>query len=195
MADGHHTEEIWLPVVSYEGIYEVSNRGRVRSVDRTTQQLRRGVLRTVKFRGRDLKQFQDKDGYLQVKLCGVGRARSESVHRIVCRAFNGAKPSDAHEVAHNDGDKKNNIAGNLRWATKRENQSDRSRHGTGQQGENGPRARLTQHEASEIKRRSNAGEPSGALAKEYKISKRYVREIATGTKWKSLGAVDGKKVV
>jgi hypothetical protein len=186
MAESHNSSEIWKPVVGYEGFYEVSDLGAVRSVDRNVEANYSGRVRLKRKVGVKLAPFPDKDGYLQVKLCGVGRPRSESIHRIVCRAFHGPKPTPEHEVSHRDGTRTNNREENLRWATDKENQADRVRHGTAMVGENAPMARLTRPQAAEIKRRSNEGEWSSIIAAEFGINKRYVREIATGKAWASL---------
>ena len=185
MAEAPNIDEIWKPVDAYEGIYEVSNLGRVRSLDRDSPSRIYGRPITKRLKGRVLKHFFDKDRYHQVRLCN-GRGRSESVHRIVCRAFHGPKPTPDHEVAHNNGDKADNRAANLRWATNKENQRDREKHGTVRCGEDAPWAKLTREQALDIKRRANSGESSGVIGPEYGIDPTYVRQIATGRRWACL---------
>lgn len=51
------------------------------------------------------------------------------VHRLVCEAFHGPQPTKYHEVAHWDGDRLNNAPSNVRWATHKENEADKIRHG------------------------------------------------------------------
>lgn len=117
--------EIWKPVVGYEGMYEVSDRGRVRSVDREVnaghgKRMIPGVI---------LKPAVKDTGRLQV---GLSRRRFKlrrCVHQLVAEAFLGPKP-EGMQVCHNDGNHLNNVVENLRWGTQSENMLDRARHGT-----------------------------------------------------------------
>ena len=119
-------DEIWRPVAGCEGQYEVSNLGRVRSLDRIgTQGTRWGRSMSVRLKGRILKPGTVAGGYQYVKIGPVGAL----VHRLVLEAFAGPCP-EGMECAHDDGNPANNHASNLRWATKIENQADRRRHGT-----------------------------------------------------------------
>ena len=111
--------EQWLPIPGYESFYEVSNVGRVRSF---TRQCWNGkVFRTQP--GRLLKIHVDKHGYEHLILnAGAGTIRNHFVHRLVANVFV-AHPDDqaAIEVNHLDGNKRNNRATNLEWATRKEN--------------------------------------------------------------------------
>jgi hypothetical protein len=119
--------EQWKPVVGYEGVYEVSDHGRVRGVDRVIQDSVRGNLRRLK--ARLLKVSPLPTGHLYVNLCRNGKATSTYVHRMVLEAFVGPSPSD-HEGCHWDGDPSNNHLDNLRWGTRSDNVQDAIRHGT-----------------------------------------------------------------
>lgn len=114
--------ERWLPVPNYEGIYEVSSLGRIRSLDRIDS-LGRALY------GRVLKQRADRDGYLQIHAGGSPR-RVLRVHRLVLLAFVGPPPADATEALHGDGNPSNNRLTNLRWGTSSENKIDSVLHGT-----------------------------------------------------------------
>lgn len=114
-------DETWLPVAGYEGSYEVSDLGRIRSIDRRDRQGRM-------CRGLVLKLRADRDGYLTFH---TGRPRRVlRVHRLVLLAFQGPAPEGATEVRHVDGDPANNHLANLRWGTSAENKADQVRHGT-----------------------------------------------------------------
>lgn len=118
------TEE-WRSVVGYEGYYEVSDRGRVRSLDRMT-----GAPGTrYHKRGQLLKQTQRPSGYMQVTLGKMGRRQSILVHVMVLRAFSGDKSSPEIQGCHSDGEYSNNSLQNLRWGTPSENSYDMIRHG------------------------------------------------------------------
>lgn len=119
-------EETWKAVNGYEGLYEVSDEGRVRSLDRIID-TESGYKRP--FKGRVLKPGKSPGGYLQVNLRKSGRSKSEAIHRMVCRAFNGSNPEDKPWVLHTDGNKENNRPENLRWGTPKENTEDTIRAG------------------------------------------------------------------
>lgn len=117
--------EEWKPVVGYEASYEVSNRGRVRSVERVV--MRSNGL-PQRWRERILRLGPHKAGYLQVSLWFGGVERKRMVHRLVMEAFVGPCPEE-HEVCHGDGDPKNNCIENLRYGTHSENMFDKVKHG------------------------------------------------------------------
>ena len=108
--------ERWLPVVGWEGIYEVSDFGRVRS-----------LYRKGRTRGKVLKQVND-GGYRNVTLSDLPRYSIAKVHQLVMEAFVGPRP-EGLEVCHYDGDGSNNRLDNLRYDTRAANQQDRLRHG------------------------------------------------------------------
>lgn len=116
-------------VPGFEGIYEVSDGGRVWSLDRM-QTMKNGHRRTVK--GRELKPALTGGGYPHVSLWRDGRqAWFTAVHRIVALAFIGPRP-EGMEVRHLDGNPENNALANLTYGTPSENQFDKVRHGTHQ---------------------------------------------------------------
>lgn len=112
--------EVWKDVVGYEGYYEVSNLGNIRSLDRDTTMEFRGSKRTNPFKGKVLKFGITTTGYYQVNLYCNGKGTWKRVHRIVAEAFienlNGKEC-----VNHIDENKLNNNVENLEWVTVREN--------------------------------------------------------------------------
>lgn len=119
------TEERWLPIPGYEGFYEVSDLGRVRSVDRTFVTAR-GQRRTYK--GKLLKPYLANNGYLTVGLKRQCSVKRRTIHSLVVEAFIGPRP-DGMEVLHRDGNKTNPVLTNLHYGTKSENAYDTVRHG------------------------------------------------------------------
>jgi NUMOD4 motif/HNH endonuclease len=123
--------ESWLPVVGFEGIYEVSDYGRVRSLDRTTPRTQitpsgRRLTQLIPIKGRELVLSIDKNsGYLKVGLKG----RTRPIHRIVLDAFVGPLPAGG-VTRHLDGVKTNNHIENLVYGTYSENQIDQVEAGT-----------------------------------------------------------------
>lgn len=116
--------EQWRPVVGWEGLYEVSDRGSVRSLDRSVGQWYGGV-RSV--RGRLLSPVTNKD-HCVVGLCRNGMQTNVKVHRLVLEAFVGPAPSGL-VCCHNNGDGTDNRLENLRWDTLSANSKDAVRHG------------------------------------------------------------------
>lgn len=123
--NSHHPEwelaqEQWAPVVGYEGLYEVSNLGRVKSLARVVSRPgERGdlsineIIRTGHITPK---------GYVRVQLSKNGKPRNHMVHVLVAEAWIGSPPSPRHEVNHKSGDKTNNREKNLEWVTPSENQ-------------------------------------------------------------------------
>lgn len=110
-------EEQWRPVVGFEGLYEVSNHGRVRSLDREIQAVNRwGAVGPRILRGRMLRGNDQGSGYLSVHLAVDGERHPRLVHRLVAEAFCPAAEGAVY-VNHKDGVKTNNTAGNLEWCT------------------------------------------------------------------------------
>ena len=117
-------QEIWKSVKGYEGLYEVSNLGNVRSLAHTTEIVRNGTKMNMPHPSKILKPQKRQHGYLSVCLYGRGgNARGfkqVSVHRLVAEAFI-PNPRNCEEVNHIDEDKQNNRADNLEWCTRKEN--------------------------------------------------------------------------
>jgi hypothetical protein len=176
--------ERWLPVAGYEGFYEVSSHGRVRSLDREVLG-KDGMIRL--FRGRVLRPGITPGGYLKVVPSKNGIQVTLAVHSLVLESFIGPKPKGM-EACHNDGNRLNNRLSNLRWDTPEANRHDITKHGTRPMGEHHPCATLTAIEVMNIreefhqhrKRRKNAE----IIAERYGISWRTVYDIAMGRRWK-----------
>jgi hypothetical protein len=118
-------EEIWKAVVGHEGEYEVSNLGRIRSLDRSWEQVGRGgSLHTHHKLGQTLRPGSMTAGHQSV---AIGRHNSKCVHDLVLRAFVGPPPAK-HEARHLDGNEKNNWLTNLEWATRSRNTQDKKWH-------------------------------------------------------------------
>jgi HNH endonuclease/NUMOD4 motif len=114
----------WRAVVGYEGLYEVSDEGQVRSLDRQVWN-GRGMRRVA---GQVMVPSPLNGGHWQVKLSGHGRNRGFLVHRLVLEAFRGPCPP-GWWGCHRDDDKDNNHLFNLRWDTPSEDMLDRGRNG------------------------------------------------------------------
>lgn len=101
------SDEIWLPVSELNNRYEISDYGRLRSVDTFD------VWGRI-HRGRVLKQLLDRRGYPRMRVSVKNKAKSVRIHRLVAKAFI-SNPSDLPQVNHKNGDKLNNHVSNLEW--------------------------------------------------------------------------------
>jgi hypothetical protein len=160
--------EVWLPVVGYEGLYEVSNLGRCRRIAT----------------GLVLSPVRQSSGYLTVSLSSAGDVRNYRLHRLVLIAFCGSEPFDGAIAAHNDGNRENCQLTNLRWASPVENQADRVRHGTMRQGSAVYGAVLTENDVSEIRRRLAAGERNPPIANDFGVSISTIHLIRHRRTWR-----------
>ena len=120
------SSEVWKPVAGFGGVYEVSSHGRVRSLDHQVEQC--GYTRTLP--GRILRTYVQKHGYVGVGLNASGQNRTVRIHRLVAETFMPEGNGRGLHVCHYDGDKTNNHVDNLRWDTKLNNERDKRRHGT-----------------------------------------------------------------
>lgn len=174
----HHdgsTSEEWRPVPGFCG-YEASSHGRIRSIDRyivadgRAPYFKRGVL---------LKQVKcPPGGYMKVSLSGVTRR----VHVIVAATFIGPR-HDGMVVCHNDGNKLNNSALNLRYDTQVGNMTDSRKHGTIPMGENRAASKLTESEVRYIRKSRDAGVMHKTLAAELGVCVATIENAAAGRTW------------
>lgn len=105
-------EEIWKSIIGYEGLYEVSNVGRVRSIDRIVFQ----QGRNQKYRGKIMSPYLNNTGYFCVRLSKNNKKRTFTIHRLVATAFI-PNPNNYPCVNHKDETPKNNNVENLEWCT------------------------------------------------------------------------------
>lgn len=165
--------EQWLPIAGWDGMYSVSNLGRVRSEARVVTYAS-GKRQTV--RQRILREATKRSGHRSVQLHRGGVRRRLHTHRLVAFEFIGPPPSPLHEVAHNDGDPSHNEVGNLRWATRRDNHMDKVAHGTHNRGNQHPNHKVTD---AQVRRIRGDARPNKAIAAEYGIAWQTVWAIKT----------------
>ncbi|WP_375292188.1 NUMOD4 motif-containing HNH endonuclease [Sphingomonas melonis] len=167
------TNERWLPIVGYEGLYEVSDLGRVRSLDRRDS-------RGNRIKGCMRKLGVMKHGHLNVTLCKGGKMETRNVHRVVLETFEGPCP-DGMECLHRDGVASNNHLTNLRWGTSLENSADAQRHGTIARGPINGRSKLAVETVIAI--RAAAG-TTREIASRFGVSCGHVSRIKNKVDWK-----------
>lgn len=171
--------ERWLPVAGYEGIYEVSDLGRVRSLDRKVTHPN-GQVHNL--RGKIRIPSDNGHGYPALLLYRDGVKTCFKIHVLVAAAFLGPRPA-GKEVAHWDGYRANPKLKNLRYATPKENQADRWRHGTRLYGERHGSAKLTASDVTAIRLRLKSGERSCDLAEEFGVVRSNIAEIKARRTW------------
>lgn len=171
-----HTIEQWRPVFGYEGGYEVSDQGRIRSLDRQTWDGR--CWRKIK--GQEIKRCTQSNGYLTVNLRKDCVSCTRTVHSLVLEAFIGLA-KQGQQCRHLDGDKKNNALINLAWGSVQENIDDRRRHKTFLRGETMPAAKLNEEQVRAIRSDTRVAR---LIAADYGVSRRLISNIKTRTGWR-----------
>lgn len=119
-------------------------------------------------------------GYLSVTLTRRRQHFSVSVHRIICRVFNGPAPRRRREIRHKDGDPTNNQAANVAWCSRRENCADREAHGTERRGEQSPRCKITEANVRMIR---TSNKTATVIARRLGLSVSHVCNIRNGRAW------------
>lgn len=166
-------KEIWKDIPQYEGIYQASNMGRIRSL------LHRGGKKP------SLMKTQERNGYLRVPLTDKNGNRShKSVHRLVLESFLGC--IENHEVNHKNGIKSDNRISNLEWCTRSENQTHAFKNGLQipLKGSEIGNSILTENDILRIRSEyKKKGVTYQSLANEYNTSKQNVYCIIKRKTW------------
>lgn len=168
----------WVPAAGFEGMYEVSSAGDVRS-------WRVGGSRNKRAKEpRMLVLALDGDGYRRCNLYdGKGGTRNVAVHVLMCASWHGARPEGA-QVRHLNGVRTDNSKDNLRWGTAKENYDDMTAHGTRAvlRGEDNHFTKLTEAQVVDIRTRKAASK--WELAEEYGVSPSTVYQIRARRTWR-----------
>lgn len=153
--------EVWLDIPGYEGRYQVSDAGRVRSA--------RCVLKPgIGSRGYELVSLYPK--------------RTRNVHVMVAEAFL-ENPNALPQVNHKDTNKRNNAASNLEWCTNAENHAHAATHGLKARGEANGNSKLTAAQVLRIKERIAQEITDTQLSAEFKVNRALIAGIRKGTHW------------
>ena len=173
--------EIWKDVKDYEGFYQVSNLGRVKSLDRFDRIHHH-------WKGKMLKLAMSRGGYLAVELNKNGKASKKSVHRLVAEVFV-PNPLNKSMVNHLDGIKTHNTPDNLEWCTDSENKYHAYRNGLnkGPRGELQGSHKLTWDDIHYIREHYKPKDKqysTGALGKKFNVRPSTIYKIITYQRWR-----------
>ena len=160
----------WRDIAGFEGLYQVSDTGLVRSVDRITT-----GKRNRKIKGTILKQCLSTTGYYICYLCKDGKAKTFKVHRLIAKAFI-ENPNNLPCINHKDLNPLNNEVSNLEWC----NQSYNIKHANMLGHKCGPKRKLTPAEEQEIKqkyKRYSRTDNQECIAKQYGVSQTLISYI------------------
>jgi len=157
--------EQWRPIRGFEGLYSVSDLGRVKN-DRSDRILRGSAA------GK---------GYRKIILCDNGNQTHRYVHEVVLEAFIGPRPMGM-DAAHGNGVRSDNRLNNLRWDTRAGNFADKIAHGTSAVGERHGRRKLTAAQVEAI--RQSLGTRT-AIGKHFGVSQAQVSRIKLGKNWRA----------
>ena len=185
---------LWLPVVDWEGWYEVAHRGWVRSVDRFVL-TRNGQTRFYRGRMLSLVPAPRGGGHLVVGLQRPGKVIKPYVHTLVLEAFDRPR-RPGEECRHGPGGPADNRWPEaICWGSKAENEADKVRDGTSNHGERSASAKLTEAIVIECRQRWAAGELQAALAWEFGVCQPTMSDAIRGVTWSHVPLPAGSLLV
>lgn len=174
-------KEIWKNIDGYEGLYKISNKGRVKSMNHK------------RWNGKCFRAIKEKiltpqiSGYLHVRLYLDGIAKIYRVHKLVAKHFI-PNPNNLPCVLHGpDDDKQNNYSNNLRWGTQQDNMNDRSKRNRQAKGENINTSTLIESDVIEIKRLLMMGFTLLYLSEIFEVTQKTISNIKLNKTWKHIG--------
>lgn len=170
-------EEIWRDIEGFDGMYQVSNLGRVKSLYRTTKEITE--------EGRILKASIGKRGYWYVALFKDGKNHTKTVHRLMANAFM-PNPDNLPNINHISGIRSDNRLENFEWCTQKQNMHHAFRTGlVNNTGEMNGMSLLTEGDVVQIKHTLKNGYFNlQDIADEYNISLTAIYDIKAGRTWK-----------
>lgn len=164
-------QEVFKDINGYEGLYQISNLGKVKSFNHGSPKI--------------LKSGKSTSGYSQVYLCKNKTKRQCQIHRLVAMAFID-NPDNKKDVNHINGIKTDNIVANLEWNTRAENIKHAYLIGLNKIGENHGNAKLKESQVLSI---LNDNRSHSKIALDYHVSRKLISKIKSRKLWKHLTSV------
>ncbi len=173
--------ELWKDIQSYEGLYQVSDHGRVKSLDRYVRQHSRG--KQLK-KGMLINSCKSRKGYLHLGLNKYGKRKDCSVHRLVAKAFV-PNPNNYPQINHKDTIKDNNFPTNLEWVNNSMNQKHAYTNGLNMPkiGEKNGNSKLTEDKVVNIIQKLKEGHSHRFVGKCFGVSKSTITRINIRNSW------------
>lgn len=180
---GYKVNEIWKPVKGYEGLYEISNYGRVKGMERVTKF---GTQNKI-YPERILKPKRRKGLYSSYVLCNTNGHKTIMIHRLVALHFI-PNPESKRCINHKDGNKENNHICNLEWVTHKENSKHARDTGLNKQvGNTCTLSLLTSEQVLHIRAEYKPRVITQKyLSKKYNVATRTIAHIIQRTSWKNI---------
>ena len=181
-ADSTQDKE-WRPVLGFEGLYEVSSCGSIRSLQRIDRTKSRcGNLYTRTLSSVLLKPALI-HGYRYVILRKDGKSVNKKVSRMLCEAFHGPSVKGM-QAAHLNNVRDDDRVDNLIWATNKENSAHKLIHGTQPMGETSPNAKITEKQVKDARARHARGESFGSIARSFGVGRKTISRAVYRETWK-----------
>lgn len=182
--------EVWKPIKDYEGIYEISNLGRLKSLSRTIR-MNNGKQRNLKTK--ILKPIS-LGNYQGFQLTNDSGSKKFYTHRLVCAAFIGEPEGDCITVNHKDGDKYNNVLSNLEWTSYSDNLKHSYETGLNKNtGERSHYSKFSEEVVEEVRRMYSTGNfKQSELSDIYGISRMQIHRIVKFKSRKNIKRVEQK---
>jgi len=175
--------EIWKPIIGYEGLYEISNFGNVKSLAKTKTLERKSINVIYETPEKILSKLSSGRGYLFVRLVkNKDKGKTKLIHRLVAEAFLGCKPNN-YQVNHKNFDRSDNRLENLEWCTAKENVRYTAEYNRHLHGERHHKAKLKEKDVLKIRQDNKSAKK---LALMFNVDKSNILQIKAMKTWKHI---------
>ena len=179
--------EIWKDIPDYEGLYQVSNLGKIKGLERKSPMPCNGINAKRRRIGKILlpSGAKNKKGYYHLSLYCKGSKTNHTVHRLIASAFI-PNPENKPQINHKNGIKTDNRIGNLEWCTLQENMIHATNNGLRARGEKITTSKLTEKDVLEIRNLNTQGHESKKLANQFNVYASTINRIISRKAWRHI---------